>query len=107
MTPPHSDQNITIATTDPARLGKPSSKGDLAVMSTLKPVVIRRETDSVFHIQAPLMDSKGNLIGMVVEVIPISAVENQDAALKAEENLRNEVQRGIPNSAWMFEDNAK
>lgn len=104
MVPPDGSQDVIIACNDEARIGKPSSAGDVAVRASRKTLTRFKEADGVYDIQMPLLDARGGLIGMMVELVTAKSVPGQQEATVAAEKLRAELQAKIPDSAWLFRD---
>ncbi|GAA4504665.1 hypothetical protein [Gluconacetobacter tumulicola] len=102
-TVPGSKNNVIIACNDQARIGKPSSKGDLALIGKPKIMVARLPQKNVYEVAMTLNDAQGRTVGMMVDQMRLNAVPDEVEALRRALEVRSELEKNIPSEGALFE----
>ena len=102
--PPNQEDYVIIANIFPEKVGKKSSKGDLAVIQSGKAVVKKNDKDEFFDLKLPIADADGKPVGLNVMEIPFKFARDSDDALVQATKIRDEIQAEIPSHAALFKE---
>lgn len=100
---PDTKNNVIIACNDQARIGKPSSKGDMALIGTPKIVVARLPKKNVYEVAMTLNDAQGRTVGMMVDQMRLDAVPDEVEALRRALDVRADLEKNIPSESALFD----
>jgi hypothetical protein len=101
--PPNSSDSMIIAINDPKKVGKKSDPDDLEVMKTGKPSVEIIDRKQIYDLGFPLLDRSGNIIGVAVMEIKLSAEKSKESALQRGKIIQEELRKEIPSKEKLFE----
>jgi iron complex outermembrane receptor protein len=101
--PPNSSDSMIIAINDPKKVGKKSDPDDLEVMKTGKPSVEIIYRKQIYELGFPLLDRSGNIIGVAVMEIKLSAEKSKESALQRGKIIQEELRKEIPSKEKLFE----
>jgi hypothetical protein len=101
--PPNSSDSMIIAINDPKKVGKKSDPDDLEVMKTGKPSVEIIDRKQIYDLGFPLLDRSGNIIGVAVMEIKLSAEKSKESALQRGKIIQQELRKEIPSKEKLFE----
>jgi DNA-binding beta-propeller fold protein YncE len=101
--PPGQRDYVIVANGIPGKIGKKSSAGDIAVITSGKPTVKYIEEAKFFDLGLPVADAAGRPIGMCVMEIPYTFAKDADEALAKATAVRDELQKKIASHAQLFE----
>jgi hypothetical protein len=97
---PHSKKSVIFASTDPGKLGKKSSCGDLHVVDEGIPVMeMKGESTTVLE---RLLDSSGHTVGLIVVGFDFTDGQESEAA-KLSKEIGEELAHQIPSKSKLFE----
>ena len=99
---PGTKDNVIVACNDHGRLGKPSSKGDMALIGKPKIVVAKLPAKKVYEVSMSLSDAQGKAVGMFVDQMDINAISNEGEAVNRALKIQAELQHGIASEEAMF-----
>jgi DNA-binding beta-propeller fold protein YncE len=102
--PPGEHDSVIIANGNLDRLGRKSSAGDLAVLSSGKTYCKRIDDGSFYNMKLPIRDASGRPIGLLVMEIPLTSEGNEAEAVTRAESIRDGLQRQIPNQHRLFQN---
>lgn len=101
--PPGQRSYAIVANPIWSKIGKLSSKADIAVITSGKPTVEANEKGKFFDLRLPISDASGNPIGLNVMEIPYGSATDANDALAKATVVRDEIQRKIPGHEQLFE----
>jgi DNA-binding beta-propeller fold protein YncE len=101
--PPGERDSIIIANGNMDRLGRKSSAGDLAVLSSGKTYCKRVDDGSFYNMKLPISDASGRPIGLLVMEIPVTSEANEAEAITRAEKIRDGMQQQIPDQGHLFQ----
>lgn len=101
--PPGGTQSVIIANANTARIGVPSSAGDLAAIKDGRTYCAKKDDGSFYNLKLPLEDANDRRIGILVMEIPYTSAADESAAIKKAEDLRAELARQIPGYKRLFQ----
>jgi hypothetical protein len=98
--PPESTKSVIYAATDPSKIGKESSCGDLDVVTKGVPILeMKGKTSTVLE---RLLDSSGQTIGLIA--VGLNFPEGQETqAAKLAKQIGEELAQKIPSKSALFE----
>jgi DNA-binding beta-propeller fold protein YncE len=101
--PPGQHEYAIIANIFPEKIGKKSSKGDIAVITSAKPECKKNDKEQFYDLKLPISDSKGKPVGLNVMEIKFKFAKDSDDALAQAVKVRDEIQARIPSFDALFE----
>src|SRR5882724_9841392 len=101
--PPGQSDYAIIANNFPSKIGKKSSAGDLAVVTSGKPSVKFDQRGGFFDLCLALGDAAGRPVGVTVMEIPRAFAANADEALAKATIVRDELRDKISANGQLFE----
>jgi len=104
-TPVGSTDNAIIGADIPSKIGKKSSEPDMQHLASGQPFVTRIDKEGIYDLMLPITDRKGKSIGdgFVVMEVPLDKASSEQEALKIGVAIRDEMQRGIPSKAALYQ----
>lgn len=100
---PGTKNNVIIACNDQARIGKPSSEGDMALIGKPKIMVARLPKKNVYEVAMTLNDAQGRTVGMMVDQMRLDAVPDEVEALRRALDVRADLEKNIPSEGALFD----
>lgn len=101
--PPGGGPSVVIANGNLAKIGKETSKQDLADIQSGS-TFCRHDDDGAFYdMKLTMFDSSGRRIGMLVMEIPFTAAKDSESAIRMAEDIRKEMSAKIPNLDSLFQ----
>jgi len=94
---------VIIANGNTARIGIPSSEGDLAAVRAGKTYCARKEDGSFYNLKLPLKDASGRPIGILVMELPFTSAPDEDHAIAKAEAIRDELSLQITDYRRLFQ----
>jgi DNA-binding beta-propeller fold protein YncE len=101
--PPGERESVIIANGNLDRLGRQSSAGDLAALSSGKTYCKRIDDGSYYNMKLPISDASGRRVGLLVMEIPVTSEATESDAIARAEKIRDSMQRQIPDQRRLFE----
>jgi hypothetical protein len=104
VTPPgRPDTENVIIGSNLGRIGKKADEDDLRIMRTGHPETVVAKTGDKFNVSLPLLDVRGNLIGVVGVGMRYQPGDDKAALFKRAERIRDELREQIPSAGRLFE----
>lgn len=100
--PPGQTEYAIIANIFPEKIGKKSSKGDIDVITSGKPLCKRNEKEQFYDLKLPIADAAGHAIGLNVMEINFKFAKDCDDALAQATEVRDEIRSEIPSFETLF-----
>lgn len=98
--PPGQTQNVIVANNLPEKIGKVSSSGDMQLVASGEPQVVKKE--GFWDTFVPLHDQAGKIIGFLVMEVPFATAASREDAVAKGAAIRDEVQKQTPTLATLF-----
>jgi hypothetical protein len=100
--PPGQHEYAIIANIYPEKIGKKSSAGDLAVVTSDKPLCKQDDMEQFYDLKLPASDATGKPFGLNVMEINFKFAKNCEDALAQAVKVREEIQSQIPSVDALF-----
>lgn len=101
--PPGQSDSVIIANANASRIGIKSTSGDLDAVKDGKTYCSRKDNGAFYNLKLPLVDAKGQRIGILVMEMPFTSADDYDDAVAKAERIRAELARQIPGLDRLFQ----